>query len=340
MIEQVHSSLLKLRDVYRSAVKKQRLKKKLAEYNHRLKLNVPFKSLWEAKKQSDCDISEFFLYGFYNMSAAQRDEYITWTRRALLAQKVGDLDAPLTIPGNKVLFNTIFAEFMRREWANPSACTPEEFVGFLRRHGEVIVKPSDQNQGRGIYKYRFETEEGALELYREMRGRGGLVEQLVSQHPRMAQLNPNTLNTLRISTYTDTDEVHILAAALRTGIREGACTDNLHGGKGCACPVDIETGRIKAEAFDQDMTRYATHPLTGVRFEGFEVPLWPQVLDTVRAAARKAYGLPQCHWIGWDLAVLPDGVELIEGNWRQAVDLIQCCQGGLYHEMERLSEKI
>ena len=88
------------------------------------------------------------------------------------------------------------------------------------------------------------------------------------------------------------------------------------------------------------MRQFEAHPLTGTRFIGFQIPLWNQVLDLVRAAARRAYALPQCHWIGWDIAILPDGVALVEGNWRQATDLIQGGGTGLYYQLRELSKKV
>ena len=58
-------------------------------------------------------------------------------------------------------------------------------------------------------------------------------------------------------------------------------------------------------------------------------------------AARLAYTLPQCRWIGWDLAFLADGdVAIIEGNWKQGCDLIQYGQGGIYHQLKQLTDKL
>ena len=314
-------------------------KEKLARHNKTLGLHISWKELCRARRKTGCCVDEYFHFAFYNKTDAQRDPYLTLYRQDLIAEKVGDVHRPLTIPGNKVLFHTIFGEFLQREWCNPSACTATEFLAFAARHGEVIVKPSDLCKGQGIYKFRHEDDAKTLALYRELRGQGGLVEEVLKQHPQMDLMNPNLINTVRVATYTDTDDVHIVAAAMRTSGRADKCTDNLHGG-GCACSVDAQTGVVNSNGFDNDMRQFEAHPLTGTRFIGFQIPLWNQVLDLVRAAARRAYALPQCHWIGWDIAILPDGVALVEGNWRQATDLIQGGGTGLYYQLRELSKKV
>lgn len=60
----------------------------------------------------------------------------------------------------------------------------------------------------------------------------------------------------------------------------------------------------------------------------------------VRAAARKAYLLPRCRYLGWDIALTPDGPAIIEANWQQGCDIIEYGdQRGIYHELKRLCQK-
>ena len=44
---------------------------------------------------------------------------------------------------------------------------------------------------------------------------------------------------------------------------------------------------------------------------GFQIPNWNKAIETVIKAAEK---IPQCRFIGWDVAFTDKGVELIEGN--------------------------
>ena len=215
----------------------------------------------------------------------------------------------------------------------------EEFVAFVRELGEVLVKASIFCSGHGIYKYRYTDDASARALYKELYGGGYVVEEVLRQHPEMNRLNPHVINSVRVATYTDADEVHILAAAVRTSGHAEGCIDSLHAG-GCACPVDAQTGVITADAFNNDFVRFAEHPLTHIPFKGFQIPMWEEAIETVRAASRHAYELPQCRILGWDLAFTPEGVAIIEGNWKQGCDLIQYGQGGIYHQLAKLTDKL
>ena len=336
--EKLHGSLRKARDAYRAVIKRSRYKAEIAQYNQKLGLNVRVSDFERAQRQTACDVEEYFGYEFYKKSEQQRDEYLTRRRRDALARELGDVVAPLTIPGNKVLFNLLFPEFLHREWLNLTAASPQQFADFVRRHGEVIVKPSGENSGIGIFKYAYEDDEAAFALHRRLCGGGFVAEELLRQHPELARFNPHSVNSLRVATYTDADEVHILAASLRMSVHRDVCVDNLHAG-GCACAVDPRTGVIISEAFNNNFERLAQHPMTGEAFMGFQLPMWDRALETVCAVARRAYELPQCRFLGWDIVLQPDDVAVVEGNWMQACDLIQYARGGIYHELLRLSAK-
>ncbi len=310
----------------------------LQRHNELLGMHVSWKEFRRARDLTGCTVDEYYLFEFYDKSDKERDAYLTMPRQGEIARKVGDKLVAYTIPGNKILFNTLFDDLVRREWLNPSACTGAEFVDFFRRHGEILVKRSDWWQGRGISKYVYDGEAQALELFKTLCGTGSLVEEVLQQHPRMNELNPYSVNSIRVGIYADADDVHVLGAGLKTSVREDSFVDNLHNG-GCVCAVDLQTGTVTSNAFNQMAHQYTAHPCTGVPYKGFQIPHWERLLETAKLAARRAYRY-QCHWIGWDLAVLPDGVALIEGNWWPGTDLVQCGQKGLYYQLLQLSEKL
>ena len=69
-----------------------------------------------------------------------------------------------------------------------------------------------------------------------------------------------------------------------------------------------------------DSTWHAVHPITGAPIEGRVLPHWPAVLEL----ARRAHGLIGDRVVvGWDIAILPDGPCLVEGNGRPDVDILQ-----------------
>ncbi len=324
---------------YRQHEQDKRDKREFEHFRSVLKLDIPWKDYLRAREQTGCQVREYFAFEFYQKDEALRDTFLTMKRHEALARAIGDVDRAITIPGNKVLFNMLFGEFLQREWNDPSACTPEEFIAFVKRHGRVIVKPSDTCSGKGIHIFTYEDDEKTRACYDELVGTGALVEEVLRQHPQMDRLNPHCINTVRVATYTDRDDVHILFATARSSLGE-SIVDNFGAG-GMSVAVDWKTGQFIADGIDQDFRRIATLPLTGTVLKGFQVPNWDKALDAVRRAARKAYALPQCHWIGWDLAFLAnEEVAIVEGNWRQGPLAQNTHPRGIYHELRELSKKL
>ena len=61
-----------------------------------------------------------------------------------------------------------------------------------------------------------------------------------------------------------------------------------------------------------DLGDYTRHPASGAYLPGFQIPFWPELIACVRRAMDRVPGMG---YVGWDIAVTPDGPELIEGNW-------------------------
>ena len=152
---------------------------------------------------------------------------------------------------------------------------------------------------------------------------GYLVQGFIEQHPAVAAFNPWSVNTVRIITFRRlSGEVTIDAAFLRTG-RAGAQIDNWSQG-GLVADVDLATGAV-TRAFGslkhEAPRRVATHPDSGVAFEGLVLPDRPRALDACSKAARVFSGV---RWIGWDVAMTPAGPVIVEGNsdWSIATQLV------------------
>ena len=53
------------------------------------------------------------------------------------------------------------------------------------------------------------------------------------------------------------------------------------------------------------------HPLTKIRFDGYEIPYWKEIEEMVCKAAMVN---PDVHVVGWDVAISNKGPLLIEAN--------------------------
>ena len=139
---------------------------------------------------------EYFLFHFYERTPEERDTFVTTARRDEMIHEIGDDETiNASAPGNKILFNRLFGEFLCREWLNPTTCTGEEFADFARRHRRVMVKPARAGRGEGLAIYEYESAAAALAFHASLQGQAMLVEEIPVQHPQMDRLNPNCINT-------------------------------------------------------------------------------------------------------------------------------------------------
>jgi hypothetical protein len=145
------------------------------------------------------------------------------------------------------------------------------------------------------------------------------IEDVIVNHPDVRKLYDNAVNSMRIITLLDAHkEVHILYMVQKIGLN-GSIIDN-----NCMfSPVDPETGKIKYPAHAGDTPLgivYEVHPNTGHTIQGYQLPCVKEAIEMVKKAALV---VPQVRYVGWDVAVTPNGPIIIEGNTYCAHDFWQ-----------------
>lgn len=137
-----------------------------------------------------------------------------------------------------------------------------------------------------------------------------ILEGFIKQNQEISRINPSSVNTVRLISTRCGSRVHIVGGGIRCG-GKNAFVDNFHNG-GCAYPIDIETGIVSAPGRAlRSQKRIIKPPSTDVIMCGFQIPNWDKIVDTVYAAAKV---MENVGYIGWDIAVLEDGCEIIEAN--------------------------
>lgn len=183
-------------------------------------------------------------------------------------------------------------------------------VADLRAAGSVVVKPLSGNAGRGVRV----VDADAVERGDWPSTEDHLVQERLVQHPAQAQVNPASLNTLRLLAVRVPDEGVVLAAAVqRWGTAASGVVDNVSAGGLCS-NVDLQTGRLGPAVGPPRGRRrieHARHPDSGERIAGTEVPHWAEVRE-VAFALMKAFA--EVDHVGWDLCVTEHGVQVVEGN--------------------------
>lgn len=255
---------------------------------------------------------DYYLFGFHEN---KRDRE-SWAGTGYMYeyQKKANPPSVRSSLSDKRRFCVEFARLINRKTLvlrGPQPSDKDVLVFLQSMSGCDIVLKNEAGQcGVGILRVPADHE--SLQSMREKASQGyGLAEEAVRQHVDMEELSCGGVNTVRVITeIDDAGEVHVLGARLRINV-EGA-TDNLAAGN-LAAAVDVGSGEVFSPAVYSDLSKEDVyfHPATGARIKGFVVPVWEDVLGLARQAAMV---LPECRSVGWDVAITPEGPELIEGN--------------------------
>ena len=164
-----------------------------------------------------------------------------------------------------------------------------------------------------------------------------LLQEVVKQHEDVNKINPYCINTVRIITLRgNSGKIHVFAASIRLGTVKNSFVDNRAVG-GAAVGID-ENGKLKKYGFQhaQFGTKISQHPVTGLVFEGYQLPYWHEVVDLVTRAHKAIINVQS---IGWDVALTPNGPVLIEGNDNWEIANPQDALGGLKNRWYELLNK-
>lgn len=156
---------------------------------------------------------------------------------------------------------------------------------------------------------------------------GFIIQPRLQPHPMMLPFSSaNGLPTVRAVTMMSDAGPELLFACLKITVGTDI-TDNFSNGASgnLVAGIDVATGSLTPArgSLRKDwpvMVEIDSHPDTGRRISGSRVPLWDDVVALVLRAQRSLPGLKS---IGWDVAITPDGVALVELNSNYGVHILQ-----------------
>ena len=256
-----------------------------------------------------CSLTNYFVYGFFNMKHTKKKQFVTWRRQRWIYRQCNDVNYDHYL-GNKKDINTLFEKYVKRDWIMSNESTFMEFCKFVDNNPIFIAKPEEGTEGRGVQKFENLNDEEKKHVYDELSKEAYLLEKYIVQHEVISKLHPYSVNTIRITTIRDNEKVNIMSAALRMG-RDKAVNDN-YTTMGIVAQVDIDTGIIMSTGVDKLNHRYVKHPTTGEQIVGLKIPYWKECIEFVNELAQV---VPQVRYTGWDIAITEDGPILIEGNY-------------------------
>ena len=212
--------------------------------------------------------------------------------------------------------------------------TADELREVFRGCRRVIVKPLRDYGGKGIFVLPLRNEDEIREAANRLNAVASdcIAEAYVEQTGVLHELNPSSLNTVRLITFRHADgRIENLFSILRTG-RRGAVVDNTSSG-GISFEVDLTNGRVLA-GDDYRGNRYTAHPDSGAAVTGTEIPRWSEFVGFCAEAHRHApEGL---RLAAWDVSVSDDGLTLLEVNEGPAMAGRRLRDANLWKSLKRL----
>ncbi len=252
---------------------------------------------------------DYMIAQMYRLGDAQRRTVLTRGINNQMVRRLND-KAFWHAFDDKAEFNHTFGKWISRAWMQSDANISTQELGvFLSGKKTVFVKPLEGSSGQGIV--RFEEKDWLdLDAFADKIRTAGvcIIEEGIVQHEKMSELNPNSVNTVRIATVLGDRQEGIVYAFLRIG--NGKIMDNVDCG-GMAARVDLQSGKLLTVAADKAGNTFNRHPITGTEIIGFELPHF----DAAKTMCLEAMMLvPQMKYVAWDVALTQIGPTLIEGN--------------------------
>lgn len=231
----------------------------------------------------------------------------------------------------------LYAIFFRKTagWSyNGSALTTRDdwkifFSSWLP--SEFVIKPTRGAYGQGLNIFT-RSDRGFIDAFGKLytarhlydfmfshpKADSFIIQQRLKNHPELIRLGgTQSLQTVRIITFVDSNgQCRILHAHLKPIIGRHIVDTFIDGLTGnVEAAISLDNGQLKPAnqitSTGAGIEIIPIHPETGVSFDQFQLPSWPQTCRLVKEAAPKF--LP-VRAIGWDVALTPDGPCIVEAN--------------------------
>lgn len=224
-------------------------------------------------------------------------------------------------------------------YVNGKAVSKKDAIALCQNLSDVIIKPALAAHGEGVKKFSCHdgittidglTIEQVFDKYKSH----FLIQEAIHQHEKMAELNPSSVNTIRILTYRSGMEVLVLYTVVRIG-RMGFDVDNETAG-GISAKINTD-GTICKYAYGKPGVDQVETTDNGTVLDGFVIPSFDKAIQIVKDAHLQ---LPYFDLVGWDIAIQESG-EPVMIEWNTWPELSQTANGPAFGEYtERVLSEI
>src|SRR5699024_181264 len=213
----------------------------------------------------------------------------------------------------------------------------DSLIGIIKQQKQLIIKKISGGGGKGVYILSYNN--GVISLNEEellmnelkefvFRLDHYLIQEYISSADYSNRIYEGTINSIRILVMrgVKNNEPFIATAVHKFGSENTKPVDNVWNG-GMTALVDLNTGVLQKSAYhshnNQNIQWQSSHPDTGEEIEGTEIPHWEYVKQSVLDLTKQLNFL---NYVGWDVAVTPEGIKIIEGNNYSDVNILQIHQ--------------
>lgn len=189
---------------------------------------------------------------------------------------------------------------------------------------DLFFKPANGSGGRNCYvinylgnsQYQIGSSEIAYDeqnlkllLKSIAKNERYILQYKIVNHPSINRLSNHGLSTCRIITFiSSSNEVCFLFALFMMPVFESITSNTI----GIGSAVDLDTGRLSpAISVNEPLEKIHIHPQGKGRITDSVLPFWKESKNICKKAHSLLMDLP---FIGWDVALSPDGPVLLEGN--------------------------
>ena len=206
-------------------------------------------------------------------------------------------------------------------------------MGLQSESDKLFFKPTGGQGGFGIFvlkpkggNYLVNGEQTNLNDFAKTLSKTTfIVQKGLIQSNQMMDINPSSVNTLRVVVQKEGNRMAMKTCIIRMG-RKGKEVDNSAQG-GVSVKVDTQTGQVADTATaEHGGGILKCHPDTGKAFGDIVINNWDKLKEEIESIGTK---LIDFNNIALDIAVTEEDAKLLEFNFRYGIEHQQCVVGGV-----------
>lgn len=280
---------------------------------------------------------DYWMYGFtpeqqiyfylLDKTHEEKKEYMSFRTEYIYYARL-NTKADMNLLEDKYEAYKLLNPYYKREMIKISDLSDySKFLDFITRHDKFVMKPLGLSNTKGVEFIDSNLYDNKQQLFNRLISVGrdyesdptikwckhdsAVLEELIEQDSGFGIFSPKSLNGIRVPTIRKDGKVTIYGAWMKIGVTDeiivGESRDALMVG------LDCETGVLNTNGFYENGDEVETHPVSGIKFKGWQIPKWEEFKTFITEVAST---LPNTvNYVGWDVCLTPKGWVLIEGNY-------------------------